>query len=72
MRSSWAGTGGGDRFGAVGGFNQAGFVEEAGGFLGGSRIDVEAGAPLEAGHLRQLGHHLEVPVVVVLGVRMEG
>src|SRR5205807_933397 len=35
------------------------------------RVDVEAGAPLEAGHARQTGNDLHVPVVVRQILRVE-
>ena len=42
----------------------SGFAKELGRFLRWCWIDVKTGAPLEAGHLREFGHDLDVPVIV--------
>src|SRR5262245_44322229 len=47
-----------------------------GGLLGRSRVDMEPGAPFEASGLGELGHDLEMPVVVlepllIAGARMQ-
>ena len=49
-----------------------GFPQELGCFLGRSRIDIETGAPFEAGGFRQFRHELHVPVVVVIGRILHG
>src|SRR6266571_2726797 len=41
--------------------------QERRGFLRRNGVDIEAGAPLEAGDLRELGHDLDVPVVELAG-----
>src|ERR1035438_9300186 len=46
------------------GLADAGFAEKAGGLFGRGRVDVEASPPFEAGHLRELGHDFQVPMVV--------
>src|SRR3989442_498759 len=41
--------------------------QERRGFLRRNWVDIEPGAPLEAGDLRELGHDLNVPVVELAG-----
>src|SRR5579859_8045771 len=53
-------------------FRKAGFAEEASGLFGRSGIDVEAGAPLEAGNLGKFGDDLEMPVVVIVNFFADG
>src|SRR6202142_273009 len=48
------------------------FAEEGGGFFGGSGIDVEAGAPFEAGDPGELRHHFDVPMVMVVDFLTDG
>ena len=48
-------------------FLNRGFAQELGRFFRRSGIDIETGAPFESGGLGQLGHKLDVPMVVVVG-----
>src|SRR5512137_2974511 len=50
----------------------AGLAQKARGLLGRRRVDEEARAPLETGDLRELGHDLDVPVVVLVVLLAEG
>src|SRR5439155_1612474 len=45
----------------------AGLTQETSSFFGRGRIDVETGAPLKSCRLGQLGHELNVPVIVIIG-----
>ncbi len=54
------------------GIGEAGFAEEASGFFGRSGIDVEAGAPFEAGDFCELGNDFDVPVIVVVDFLADG
>ena len=48
------------------------FAQEPRGFLGRRGIDVEAGSPLESRHFGELGHHLDVPVVMIVDFFADG
>src|SRR3972149_11482474 len=55
-----------------GGLTRGDFAQGARRLFGRSGGDVEAGAPLEPGHLGELGHELDVPVEVKLSVLAHG
>ena len=42
------------------------------GLLGSDRVDIKTCAPLETGHLGQLGHNLDVPVIMAVVGFLEG
>src|ERR1043166_7175711 len=48
--------------------DKARLPQKLGGFFGRRGVDIEPRTPLETRDLRQLGHHFEVPVVIVLRV----
>jgi hypothetical protein len=47
---------------------QAGVAQEARGFLRGRGTNIEPRAPLESGHLGELGHDLDMPVVMFVSL----